>query len=59
MIKLKYNDWNYISIKKFDEIFKKPTKEQILDLMNGKSPEEVFKTAEVKETNEEDEKVGF
>lgn len=46
-------------LKPFEEVFKKPTKEQILDLMNGKSPEEVFKTAEVKETDEEDEKVGI
>lgn len=40
-------------LKPFDEIFKKPTKEQIIDLMSGKSPEEVFGS----KTSEEDEKV--
>ena len=40
--------------KPFDEVFKKPTREQIIDLMNGKSPEEVFGN---KSTSDEDEKV--
>ena len=41
-------------LKPFDEVFKKPTREQIIDLMNGKSPEEVFGN---KSTSDEDEKV--
>ena len=40
-------------LKPFDEIFKKPTREQIIDLMSGKTPEEVFGN----KTSEEDEKV--
>ena len=30
-------------LKPFDDIFKKPTKDQVLQLMSGKNPEEVFK----------------
>ena len=41
-------------LKPFDEVFKRPTREQIIDLMNGKSPEEVFGN---KSTSDEDEKV--
>lgn len=41
-------------LKPFDEVFKKPTREQIIDLMNGKSPEEVFGN---KNSSDEDEKV--
>lgn len=41
-------------LKPFDEIFKKPTREQVLQLMAGKTPEEVFSNV-----SEEDEKVGL
>ena len=44
-------------LKPFDEIFKKPTREQIIDLMSGKSPEEVFGNKQ--EENSEDEEVGL
>lgn len=43
-------------LKPFDEVFKKPTREQILELMSGKSPEEVFGSNK-QET--EDEKIGL
>nr|DAL45531.1 MAG TPA_asm: DNA binding protein [Caudoviricetes sp.] len=42
-------------LKPFDEIFKKPTKEQVLGLMSGKSPEEVFSN----KSSEEDEEIGL
>ena len=48
---------NEENLKPFDEIFKKPSKEQIMDLMAGKSPEEVF--ASKVEENTEDEKIGL
>lgn len=48
---------NVKELKPFDEIFKKPTREQIIDLMAGKSPEEVFGNKQ--ETNEDDEQVGI
>ena len=38
--------------KTFEEIFKVATPDQVLDLMNGKSPEEVFSN----NTSEDDEK---
>ena len=43
-------------LKPFDEIFKKPTREQVIELMSGKSPEDVFgnKTQET-----DDEKIGL
>ncbi len=41
-------------LKPFEEIFKKPTKDQIIQLMSGKSPEEVFK-----KTSEDDEEIGL
>lgn len=44
-------------LKPFEEVFKKPTREQIVQLMEGKSVEEVFGTKT--EENEEDEKVGL
>lgn len=43
-------------LKPFDDVFKKPTREQVIDLMSGKSPEEVFGN---KQENEDDEKVGL
>lgn len=42
-------------LKPFDEVFKKPTKEQVLGLMSGKSPEEVFSN----KSSEEDEEIGL
>lgn len=45
-------------LRAFDDVFKKPTREQIIDLMNGKSPEEVFGNKQ--ETQEgQDEKIGL
>ena len=43
-------------LKPFEEVFKLATVDQIIDLMNGKSPEEVFST---NEDNSEDEKIEF
>lgn len=43
-------------LKDFDEIFKKPTREQVIELMSGKSPEEVFGS---KSSTEEDEEVSI
>ena len=43
-------------LKPFDEVFKKPTREQILELMSGKSPEEVFGS---NKQESEDEKIGL
>lgn len=40
-------------LKPFEEIFKKPTKEQVIELMSGKSPEEVFSN----KSSENDEEV--
>lgn len=45
-------------LRPFEDIFKKPTREQIIDLMSGKSPEEVFGSKQDDE-NTEDEKVGI
>lgn len=42
-------------LRPFDDVFKKPTREQIIDLMAGKSPEEVFGNKE--NSSDEDEKV--
>lgn len=44
-------------LKPFEEVFKLATPDQILDLMNGKSPEEVFSKPE--ESSSEDEQVGI
>ena len=41
-------------LKPFEEVFKKPTKDQVIQLMSGKSPEEVFK-----KTHEMDEEIGL
>ena len=41
-------------LKPFEEVFKKPTKDQVVQLMSGKSPEEVFK-----KTHEMDEEIGL
>ena len=41
-------------LKPFEEVFKKPTKEQVIQLMSGKSPEEVFANKDA-----EDEEVGL
>ena len=41
-------------LKPFEEVFKKPTKEQVIQLMSGKSPEEVFK-----KVAEDDEEIGL
>ena len=41
-------------LKPFEEVFKKPTKDQVIQLMSGKSPEEVFKKA-----SEDDEEIGL
>ena len=38
-----------------NQFFKKPTKEQVLGLMSGKSPEEVFSN----KSSEEDEEIGL
>lgn len=43
-------------LKPFEEVFKKPTREQIIQLMNGVSPEEVFGNAN--KSSDEDENVG-
>jgi len=42
-------------LKPFEEVFKKPTRQQVIDLMSGKSPEEVFSN----KSSEEDEQVGL
>ena len=41
-------------LKPFEEVFKKPTKDQVIQLMSGKSPEEVFK-----KVSEDDEEIGL
>lgn len=43
------------NLKAFDEVFKKATREQLLELMAGKSPDEVFG----KKEETEDEKIGL
>ena len=40
-------------LKPFEEVFKKPTREQIVQLMSGVSPEEVFSN----KSSDEDEKI--
>lgn len=42
-------------LKPFDDVFKKPTREQVIQLMDGKSPEEVFGNAT--NSSEDDEKI--
>ena len=42
-------------LKPFDEVFKKPTREQVVQLMSGKSPEEVF----ANKSNDKDEEIGL
>lgn len=42
-------------LKPFDEVFKKPTKDQVIQLMSGKSPEEVF----ANKSNDKDEEIGL
>lgn len=42
-------------LKPFDEVFKKPTREQVIQLMSGKSPEEVF----ANKSNDKDEEIGL
>ena len=42
-------------LKPFEDRFKKPTREQVIQLMDGKSPEEVFSN----KSSEEDEAIGL